>query len=586
MEALINLQYDWAHNKIITNTVPRLNQLGAVKVALNLWFVETEIEEILTTLMYVQNKIPLLQAPEPVAKNIAMKAELIGEQLSEFFCVLPTEFSMLKYWSSVKNKIHWTEQATIDKSRTAEALTDSDDIALNKRFLIAVDFCLKDRIDKLCLQMSPSYAESELYLEERLDIVGDCPVAMRHFDIRATEFDYNDCLSYMSFNSGNELFYLYHWNHFSEQEKLQCTESFCVNSKSKLFLFVFTHCGRERRLQLLKDEESCGVLLQEFLHARWLPMFDAFAKEVVKSLTLRPILELLFTSAKKIESAVLFKQKYIQICTMFLSSIRERFSMTCPSSDSRTVNVLYTLVIEGEIELVKDFFQSMGIEWRKSFLKSFFGYSLSKCCLILLKCGILELTISSSFSTIEERKIFFTKECFMIAELFVEGNQVNDIDRIVSVLFSDLKDVQSYKKENAEEIGLAVCSKLLCKGDWKTTMDYVHWSFESEEEIICFYHKFFRSDMNCLLDPDRLKKSSETLVSLIKANVSLGRQFNSELIFHVFLSILSKQRFLFFDRKGKLNKIKALFKAFDAILLACFQDDDKKLIEFKERCSR
>ena len=239
---------------------------------------------------------------------------------------------------------------------------------------------------------------------------------------------------------------------------------------------------------------------------------------------------------------------------------------------------------EGEAKLIKDFMESMGSRWTNSVLKSCDDSSLSKCCMILLRCGILEFTISSLFQAIEERKKFISRRGDIICNLFAEGIQVDDIDRIVSALFSGIEDVQSYTKEYAEKNGFAFCGKFLYEGDWKTTMDFVQWSFESEEEIICFYHNFFRSgDFYRLFNTKCwLKKSSETLVSLIKANNILGRQFSSELIFEVFLSMLSYNHFLFLDRKRKINESEALFDAFDAILLACFQDDQNKLNDFKK----
>ena len=104
MEKLLSLQYDWEHGEIISDAPPRLYELGAVKIALSLWYNETEIEEIFT-LRRVQDKIPLLELPQKVAENVAAKVELIGEQLSEFIKLLPSEFSIHNSWSVLKCKI-------------------------------------------------------------------------------------------------------------------------------------------------------------------------------------------------------------------------------------------------------------------------------------------------------------------------------------------------------------------------------------------------------------------------------------------------------------------------------------------------
>ena len=341
MENLVNLQYDWTRNKIITDTIPRLFSLVATKIALNLWLIETEIKEIFTSLRKVQDKIPLLEVPITVAKKIAIKVELIGEQLSEFNDLLPDEYPMLDNWSIIKTKIHWTKQATIDKCSTVEALTDDDEFDLEMRLLIAADCYLEDRINKLFAQLPRGFGRSKIEPNfERFVFVGGCPLAAEHFNIWTSVFDYNKRLNCMLTSSQKEMCYLYHWNHFTEQERLQVSESLYSCHKARLMFFAFTNYDRETKLQLLQDEKCCFLLLQELLQVQWLHMFDAFAENVPKALTLDSILKLLFTSAEKIETAVVCRKKYVQICGNFLSSICKEFSVSCPSSDSRMVTTL------------------------------------------------------------------------------------------------------------------------------------------------------------------------------------------------------------------------------------------------------
>ena len=583
MEILSNLRYDWDHNKIITVAFPRLYQLGAVKTALNLWLAETEIDEIFPTLRKVEDKIPLLNVSRKVAENVSIKVELIGEQLSEFKELLPDKFPMLNNWSTIKNKIHWTAQATIDKIRTAETLADADDINLKIRFLIAVDFNLKDRVNKLCVRMS-RFARREFDIEHRF-LVGSFPVAVKHFDIQAIDFNYNRCLTCMCMNERNEICYLYYWHHFIGEGKLLDLETFYRRNWSKLLLYVFTHCDREGRLQLIQDERCCCLLLQELLNVQWFPIFDAFAKEVLKALKVDSLLKLLFTSASKIESTVFYRSKYVEICSRLFSSICKESLENFRSSDKQIVIVLFTLMKEGKTKLIKDFLESMGNDWIKDALKSctFMTNDLPKYCMILLKCGIFENVISS-FST-KERKKLVKYDNDIIFKLFALGNQADDVDIIASALFSGSEEVQNYKRGFCDDIGFGLCRALLSLGKWKSAMNLVQWYLSSEEQIICFYHNFFKSNgFSRLFNTVEVKKSSKAIVSLISAireNACLERHFNIELIFDVLLVILFGQHCIFIDRQRKLNESKALFDAFDAILLPFF-DDQKKLTDFKK----
>ena len=283
------------------------------------------------------------------------------------------------------------------------------------------------------------------------------------------------------------------------------------------------------------------------------------------------MMSLLRTSVHKMKSAVFYKKKYTDICFMFLSSIHQEFSVS-----EEIVYPLYTLMMEGEIKLVNDFMRSMSDEWTSSTLKSCTAFHLSEFCMILLKCGVLESTISSSFSTNDEKEYFFYGKDYIIRKLFTDKHQIDDIDRIISAFLSNIEDVQSYKKKFVKGAGFDLCFSLLLSENVTSLMEFVYWNFTSSEEIVSFYHKFFISrNMSTMFSPRWFKRSCKNIASLIKANNSLGRQFNGEFIFNAFLPLLRKHcSFL-------LGSDRTLFESLDSIFLACFQDSQEKLNDFK-----
>ena len=128
MEILYDLQYNWLQNKIIYDYPEKLYDLATIQAAVNLRYKDKIGRE--ETLKNVQKKLLSMILPVSVKNDVAQKVELIEEQLLKFVELLPPNFLKQSRWSVLKKKIYWTLQATIDKIKTAEALTDAIELNL------------------------------------------------------------------------------------------------------------------------------------------------------------------------------------------------------------------------------------------------------------------------------------------------------------------------------------------------------------------------------------------------------------------------------------------------------------------------
>ena len=79
MDTLLNLQYDWLHNKIIYDSPATLFQLATVKNAVGLCYDELKINVDITLQIILNVKLPLLTVPKTVSNEVALMVELIRD---------------------------------------------------------------------------------------------------------------------------------------------------------------------------------------------------------------------------------------------------------------------------------------------------------------------------------------------------------------------------------------------------------------------------------------------------------------------------------------------------------------------------
>ena len=132
MKAILNLQYDIVHDKIICDSPPLLKQLTTVKTATNLWYPENEFNQWYCSANQkkIQDKVPSLTIPKTLKESVALMAELVEDQLSQLNYLVHNVISFSSYWFILKKSIHWTTEGTIDKRRTLEAFADCEELDL------------------------------------------------------------------------------------------------------------------------------------------------------------------------------------------------------------------------------------------------------------------------------------------------------------------------------------------------------------------------------------------------------------------------------------------------------------------------
>ena len=615
MEDLANLNYDWFRNQKILNSPTTLGQLAAVKKAVSLWHEEekwfvVDIDEVHRIL---QGKIvSMTTIPETIKDVVSEIVELIKNELYEFFKDLPHKRFSRNWWVLLRDKISWTPQGTIDYKTTAEALADFIELDVETRFKIAAKFFLENRINDLSIQMPPYYLPTSsifpwLNKEMVFCIAGmdDANRARQHFNIEYINCD--QCFRCM-LTKKNNLGCNYYWKRLSEEKKLEVLNPF-YHYRCYSELFVFTVYSKERKLQVLQDEEYCCRLLTDLNDLKWFSILNScITEDFLNFLSLHSLAKLFIKCAKRLKSTLAYKKKYFQLCALLLRGYGKKLSVARDDDSQHIIIAMGDLVMEGEIKSVKDFLQSVNSEWIRNLFDSEYSIPcyLANLLFVSLKCGIMEFILISVFSTEEKRKAFFSSTFFdsamyvLIEQKFKEKIvshqcQDDDVDRLISTIFSCSEDVKNYKKKFAEKMGFRFCAGFLFSRKWEAVKEFVQWCFVSEEEIIHYLEKFFESDdfarflrprtfgffpnSNSNAVKKKLEKLSGSVIALIKN--SLVRQFYiNELLFKICLKMLSQNSFTFYSYSHG-NESKLFFETLDIFLVACIQDEQKKLIDLR-----
>ena len=610
MEKLVNLEYRVENYEIVPFSPPTLLHLATVKAAFNIWYSnDDDIENMLESQIEVQEKTSLMALPNSIKNYIAQKVETIASQLSKFRKLLPSNPSIENRWySSFKYKIHWTSLCTINMRKTAKALVDTTDLNVEAKFQLAVRFCLEDQVNALSVQMPCDYLKENIDLYDNVAYLKGALIAKKHFKIPEMEhYYYHECFKEM-LSLENEAGCHYYWQGFTEEEKHKLLrhsirESYIDRlNDSSYILFIFIQFDKQTRLQLVQDDEYCSILLKQLLKTQFLHLFDECAKDLLKLLRKDWVVYLADQSVFKVRSTIAYKKKYVQICEMILQVISREFQITSLHAFSNDImmKAMNDLMDEGEITIVTEFLNSVSNDWIKEWFYSY-SFNLAHFVRAAIKHDIIECIIQYAFPTFEDRKRFlsgtvidniffkiFLKQPFLDE---IEKLQKEELDRLPYLLSSDIEEIKKFKVEFLEENGCNLCATFLEAGDWKGTKQFIEWCLESEEEVLLFYAKFFRSvDFGELFKPSdylRVKpsdlpviKPSEAICFLLKEN-NLGMQFNIELIRDACQVILSES--CFYSHRTSWNGTQNLYNLLDAFLLCFIYEDPEALIDLKKK---
>ena len=514
MENLLDLDYDWHHNKIIYASPQKLYHLALVKETLSLYYEESdELWECKEIFSRVQEKITLTLAPKKIKYAMALMAEIIWTQLHKLSTFLYYQFSINKRQTQLtflKNNTHWTSQGTIDHRKTAKNLAEDPDLDVPSRLEIAVRYCLEDQINALYNQAPPDYFNENVPFLYRISCIDNIPLARHYFNVRDVGIDYKHCFQLQTTDE-----YCcsigYYWQRLSEQEKSEILETqyssiehFWSEGKDRgsPTLFLLTQCPEEKKLQLLQNESWVYNLLKELLEVEWFPFFFACIKDGLTRLTADHVAKLLNKCMKRIKPRRPYKKQYTEIYTLLLEHLCSEFPSISlhPCSDSMLMKASHILSKAGEIQLTKDFFQSVCKEWIK---KQFSADRSDLKFLIMssLNCGMLDLVFNCAFSTIENRKVFYSR-WRVIKEvthfLFLENQRAN-IDTLFSLASLDSEEIKSYKIKFAEENGCRLCFDLFSEGKYEHIDKFVQWCFTPEEAAIHSFKTKFTEEYACQL---------------------------------------------------------------------------------------
>ena len=617
----MNLKYDWRHSRVVDGSPGTLFQLATLKIALNFWNNELndvkmicipwtmEMGDLLmkkgATVRKTQSEIVSLEIPENCKESISQVVSLIRYQLEDLLDLLPREFKKMQDVSNfLKEKIRWTPLGTIDITTTAKRLTDTD-IDVKLRFEVAVKFCLEDRVNTLSVQMPPDYLENNENLLPYIQSIDGATAAREYFKIEEFEPNYLECFKRMLYRN-NLVACQYFWQYLTDEEQLNFLEAdhLLPTTHGRELLFFFTLFDREKKLQVLQNEDHCNTLLSQITSSK-IPVFDVYIKDVLRFMKVESVVNLLdITVLEFIEVISASKKKYLRRCTMILQFLSKECEITTLDTESNEMlmNAMCGLMREAEfkmasrehsveIDLLKDFIESVSSEWLREWLslrcddfESFLQASL--------RCGLIETLLGSAFPNAEERKTAIDEyviDCIII-QLFKRSYKKDDTYRVLIFIFSDFEAVENYKIKLLKERGYSFFSKFFEYYKWEAADKFVHWCFTTKEEIVAFYSEFLRSEsFGGLFEPPEFPNLLEPsfvspvrcTVSLIKS-VSLGYQLDStNLVLDACLTILSKHFMHYFVSDHV--KSENLFDALDKLLLASAQDDQEKLVSLKKQ---
>ena len=593
METL-NLKYDLRHNKIIDNSPPPLFQFASIKVANCVWngekFVEWGSDEEHERVDRILNKISELLLPNKIKDDVALTVIVIADQLRNLRIELRNVFSKNNNYFFVRDKIHWTYQCTIDKIKTAETLANCDELDIKTRYEIAEFYFLEKEINILSVQLPKDYYRRKIghTICDTVSWKGD--IISRQY-CKAT---YEDCFE-DSLTSNDEIGGHYYWQHLTAVQKNARTIPRSYNANwNKFFLFLFTDANAEQKWKLLKDDVFCSNLLVNFLkELQWLPYWN----EVLKRLPEDYLLSILWMCERKIMASRFYVHKK-KLTEEFCFILRQLYELNldptlwdCSTDTNSITRLLVYFLNEDETNLVEMVLKSMPSTWiEKSFIKLRSTELIVFLTGISLEHGILDFIISSALSSVGARQKLLAeiedKEMIKIIQILIENDCLYAIDK----LFHDFQDFPNYKILLAEKMGFELCHEFITKmylpkRKWELINEFVNWCYQSETDINSFYYNFVQSEGFDSLFKKDWKTRSKCIITIIRVN-NLGKLFDDERIFDICIRILSQEevvcyyKYIYcidFDVKN------VAFEAMDQLLTVYFQDNEKKVLDFKKK---
>ena len=592
METLINLNYDWLHNKIIYNSPARLYQQASVKTSACLWYEQETIDTIGTLEVERLMREKTTSLPEPIKINVDQMVKVNEEQLIQLTTLLPDPRFKEKWWILLKDKIVWTSQGTIDQRRTTEAIADSADFDVETRFKTAVEFCLEDRINALALQLPNDYLiRNKEWMDQIIEMDG-ISIAKEHFNIAYHLPNYRgsrNCFMKM-LHKENYVSCHYYWQRVSDQDKLEFLHPERADRCLIIYnvLFLFTHFDKERKLQILRHQYYRFKLITELSQIRWLPIYEIFVKDLLRFSTMESVVEILYFNARKVLYTSTYKNNYVKICAMALQFLSKDSST--PALESKLhaliIDSMRILVEKDEIEIVKNFLGSVSHEWTK---KQFgqINDPNPNFISVALKCEMLEMVFSSALPTVEEKRKFTTQGLRrIILYLFPLVDQVlHSMDTILTSLYVNYEEVEKFRIEFAgKSIGRLFWYNFFDIENWKTGSHLVRCCSHSEKEVLPFYKKFFPiRDCAGLFESGYLNNSSEAIASVICISSLLEQVFDVGEIISVWWAVFT---YCYEPFEGRhLNAIGIFFRALDSLLLAFTNKDSNKFSDLKKEFS-
>lgn len=503
MKTFSNVKYDLVHNKIIHTSPPSLKHLSAIKIAISFWYAKPVVkereyfraseDEILND-YYLQEeiheKIPSLTIPETLKVDVALMTELVSEQLSKLTDIIEKVKDFPKKWFVLQNKICWTIQGTADIKRTAEAFADCEDVDLESRFKIALEFYLEEQINALSVQLPPFYVkDNEIdltrnkYNESSLDFTSlyemeTVSTARNHFGIKARPAtNYKKA----ALSGSNELACQYYWQKLTEQEKFEVTEAlytlYHYNRHPNIFMFYTLQLNEEQKVAFMKSGFFTYNLLYALLDMQWFSFFVDFLNEVSHLLRIEYLLTIFWECIKKMGCTFAFQKKFVPVCTKLIRLYKER-SVPVPSLIwASVVDNAERLIAMEELTILEMLFDALTMKERKKMVCSLFEFTIDMLLTAALKQGKMG-SITTLLPSLEEREKFIVGQKFeSFAVNLISQGCYGDLDRIFNSLFSEFENVDSYKQHFAEETGVHLIKRLIACRNYSRFYDFLQWNF-------------------------------------------------------------------------------------------------------------
>ena len=428
---LLNLKYILSQNVIYLTSPPTLEYQATLKIALTLWQLADIHEEIvaifiseskcnISSFKSLEKKIVdrLCFLPNRIVASLSYAVVFVGQEIFAYLLYQLNENNDYnernKFVRLYLNSICWTEQATIDKVKSASLLARSPFLTKEKRYKIACLYCIEEEINNLFHQLPGGYWSSFQYRPGLVEYWTNCmkrKYSQTNAGIVGYQHNIYGCLE-ITIRNRNDVAVEYFWKVCPNQAELRrafMQMAITRQSSTNILFYFLSQMSREQKLEFISsDKRHVYILLEKLLlDVRWLPLFS-------------PSLEGLSAFVSEMDYIRLLEKSIdcLKQCSYYGDKYRGTFQNLISLFPSYTRNYLN----KNKVEL-----------WLWE----------------LLKCqDFYQIQVMTEFlSSVEKKQIIFSSSGICHCSRLLERNELHLLQRLIHLMLDSEADIAELNKQ-------------------------------------------------------------------------------------------------------------------------------------------